>query len=187
MEWRRDVGLSVRTSLSTSAADWSRRSEVSDAKWGEFDLDKKLWTFPPERFKSNASHLVPLSDAALAIIELLPRFTEGDHLFTTTYGEKPISGFSKPKVRLDEMMGNRPPWVIHDIRRTVRTRLASLRVSDLVAEMVIGHGRKGIQRVYDQHTYEAEMREALELWAARLRDIVTPPPENVVRLKKERA
>ena len=79
------------------------------------------------------------------------------------------------------------PWVVHDIRRTVRTRLASLRVSDLVAEMVIGHGRKGIQRVYDQHTYEPEMREALELWAARLRDIVTPPPENVVRLRKGRA
>jgi hypothetical protein len=79
------------------------------------------------------------------------------------------------------------PWVVHDIRRTVRTRLASLRVSDLVAEMVIGHGRSGIQRVYDQHTYELEMREALELWAARLRDIVTPPPENVVRLRKGRA
>ena len=62
-----------------------------------------------------------------------------------------------------------------------------MRVSDLVAEMVIGHGRKGIQRVYDQHTYEPEMREALELWAARLRDIVTPPPENVVRLRKGRA
>ena len=49
--------------------------------------------------------------------------------------------------------------------------------------MIIGHGRKGIQRVYDQHSYEDEMREALELWAARLRDIVTPPPENVVTLK----
>jgi uncharacterized protein YecE (DUF72 family) len=31
------------------------------------------------------------------------------------------------------------------------------------------HGRKGIQRVYDQHTYEDEMRDALKQWAARLR------------------
>ena len=31
----------------------------------------------------------------------------------------------------------------------------------MVTEMVIGHGRKGIQRVYDQHSYEDEMREAL--------------------------
>jgi hypothetical protein len=49
--------------------------------------------------------------------------------------------------------------------------------------MIIGHGRKGLQRVYDQHRYVDEMREALELWAARLRDIVTPPPDNVVRMK----
>ena len=49
--------------------------------------------------------------------------------------------------------------------------------------MVIGHGRKGLQRVYDQHTYEAEMRDALELWAGRLRDIVNPPPENIVQLQ----
>jgi integrase len=161
---------------------------VSDACWSEFDLKNKLWTVPPERFKSNASHLVPLSDEAMAILESLPRFTKGDHLFTSTYGEKPVSGFSKAKAHLDAWMkkqlGTIPPWVIHDIRRTVRTRLASLRVPDLVAEMVIGHGRKGLQRVYDQHTYEPEMREALELWAARLRDIVTLPPDNVVSLNR---
>jgi integrase len=166
----------------------ARKSEVSDARWREFDLTKRVWTVPPERFKSNASHLVPLSDAAVAIIGALPHF-KGDHLFTTTYGDKPISGFSKGKDRLDKLMGEQlgstpPPWVIHDIRRTVRTRLASLRVPDLVAEMVIGHGRKGLQRVYDQHTYETEIREALELWAARLRDIITPPPENVVRMRE---
>jgi len=160
----------------------ARLNEVAGARWREFD--KRLWTIPPERFKSNASHLVPLSDAAVVIIEALPRFTKGEHLFTTTYGEKPISGFSKGKARIDKLMVTPSPWVIHDIRRTVRTRLASLRIPDLVAEMIIGHGRKGLQRVYDQHTYETEMREALELWAARLRDIVTPPPDNVVRMRE---
>ena len=82
----------------------ARKSEVAGARWSEIDLKKKIWTVPPERFKSNASHLVPLSDAAIAIIEALPRFTKGDHLFTTTYGEKPISGFSKGKARLDKLM-----------------------------------------------------------------------------------
>jgi integrase len=118
----------------------------------------------------------------------LPRFTNGDHLFSTTFGKKPVSGFSKAKARLDKMMtedlGSSPAaWVIHDIRRTVRTRLASLRVPDMVAEMVIGHGRKGLQRVYDQHGYDDEMREALEQWAGKLRSIVEPPPANVVELR----
>jgi hypothetical protein len=52
--------------------------------------------------------------------------------------------------------------------------------------MVLGHGRKGLQRVYDRHRYEAEMREALTLWGARLRDIVEPPPANVVPIKQTR-
>ena len=166
----------------------ARKGEVAGARWREFEPAKNVWVIPPERFKSNATHLVPLSAHASTIIEALPRFTRGDHLFSTTFGKKPVSGFSKAKARLDAMMteelGNSPvPWVIHDIRRTVRTRLAALRVPDMVAEMVIGHGRKGLQRVYDQHGYEHEMREALELWAGRLRDIVTPAPENVVELR----
>lgn len=169
----------------------ARKNEVAGMQWGELNLTSMVWTVPQERFKSNASHLVPLSEQAFEIIRHTPRFNNGDHLFTTTLGKKPISGFSKGKARVDKLMkddiGKVLPWVIHDIRRTVRTRLASLHISDLVAEMVIGHGRKGLQRVYDQHTYEEEMRDALKQWASRLRSIVTPPPENVVRLKKEGA
>jgi hypothetical protein len=62
-------------------------------------------------------------------------------------------------------------------RRTVRTRLSALRVSEPVAELVIGHARKGLARVYDQHRYIDEMREALELWAEKLRAIVLSPAD----------
>ena len=71
----------------------------------------------------------------------------------------------------------------HDLRRTARTNLASLGVSPFIAELVIGHQQKGVHKVYDVHRYQAEKREALERWANRLRDIVTPPPANVVALK----
>jgi hypothetical protein len=50
--------------------------------------------------------------------------------------------------------------------------------------MVIGHARKGLARVYDQHKYLDEMREALELWATMLTSIVEPPPKNVVKLAR---
>jgi integrase len=165
----------------------ARKGEVAGLRGREIDLDKKLWSVPPERFKSKTTHLVPLTAPAIAVIEALPHFGKGDHLFSTTLGEKPVSGFSKSKDRLDALMaaevGALPPWRVHDIRRTVRTQLASLRVSDLVAETILGHAKRGLQRVYDQHQYLPEMREALELWAARLRDIVRPPPVNVVELR----
>jgi hypothetical protein len=41
--------------------------------------------------------------------------------------------------------------------------------------------------VYDRHTYLDEKRQALDLWAKRLRDIITPPPANVVQLETARA
>jgi hypothetical protein len=48
---------------------------------------------------------------------------------------------------------------------------------------VLAHARPGIKGTYDLHDYLDEKREAIELWAARLRDIVTPKPRNVIELR----
>jgi integrase len=165
-----------------------RKAEVAEAEWKEFDLDKKLWTIPKERFKSGWEHFVPLSKEAIRVLTALPRFEGGDFLFSLTSGKTAVNGFSKAKLQLDTAIAERSkkiePWVLHDIRRTVRTQLSSLRVAEPVAEMVIGHARKGVARVYDQHKYLDEMREALDEWAARLRDIIEPTPKNVVKLAR---
>jgi integrase len=147
----------------------ARRSEVAGMRWSEIDLDKRTWSVPPERFKSGSTHTVPLTADAISILKALPRLP-GDHVFSFTLGSTPVVSFGAVKAKLDAMMAPASPWVTHDVRRTVRTGLASLNVPDTVAEMVIGHGRKGLQRVYDLHTYEPEMREALEKWAAKLRE-----------------
>jgi hypothetical protein len=77
-----------------------RKSEVAEARWREFDLEKGLWTIPPERMKMDAPHLVPLAEDVVAILGSLPRFKKGDYLFSTTFGAKPVNGFSKSKARL---------------------------------------------------------------------------------------
>ncbi len=71
----------------------------------------------------------------------------------------------------------------HDVRRTVRSQLFRLRVAEEVAEAVLAHARPGIKKVYDQHDYIDEKRDALERWAARLKHIVNPEPSNVVQLR----
>jgi integrase len=165
-----------------------RRSEVADARWREIDLDKRVWTIPHGRMKAGAAHVVPLTDDAIAVLERLPRFAKGDHVFSLTFGTSAINGFSKSKQRIDARMTDelkRPPlaWVLHDIRRTMRTHLSALPVPGLVRELVIGHTKPGLHKVYDQHAYLDEKRHALELWAKRLRDIVEPAPANVVTLR----
>jgi integrase len=165
-----------------------RRSEVAEARWREFDLTAKLWSVPPERMKANAAHVVPLTAPVVAILERLPRFDSGDYLFTSTQGRKPISGFNRAKRALDAKMlaelGELPPFVLHDIRRSLRTGLSALPVLDLIRELVIGHTKPGLHKIYDQHTYIDEKRHALELWWGRLQSIVEPPPANVIAVAK---
>lgn len=51
----------------------SRTSEVLGASWDDFDFDAEVWTIPAERMKAGREHRVPLSDAAISIIESQPR------------------------------------------------------------------------------------------------------------------
>ena len=166
-----------------------RRNEAARMTWAEVDLDKALWVIPGSRTKGGAPHEVPLSSMAVDLLRSLPRFGGGDFVFSTTGGRSPIKGFGKFKDTIDERIAELAPpgiadWRFHDLRRSARTNLSSLGVSPFIAELVIGHQQKGVHKVYDVHRYQSEKRHALEAWANRLRDIVTPPPANVRQLRR---
>ena len=47
----------------------ARTGEVLGARWGEIDLAEKVWTVPAGRMKGGREHRVPLSEAALVVLE----------------------------------------------------------------------------------------------------------------------
>jgi integrase len=134
----------------------------------------------------------------VSLFASLPQ-TKGQFLFSTTNGRVPVSFGTKVKNQLDTLMLEElreigrsrgkdpadvelPHWVNHDLRRTVRSHLSRLKIEEVAREAILAHARPGIKGVYDIHDYREEKREALELWAARLRKIVTPRPDNVIKL-----
>ena len=166
-----------------------REAEVAKAKRGEFDLKKREWHIPGPRTKSGAVDVVPLTDTVIAILKSLPTFggdRKGDYLFSTTFGLKPVSGFSKAAARLnrfvreeaakgasergsdDSLPAELEHYVLHDFRRTIRTNLSRLGVPREIAELVIGHRKKGIDAVYDIFEYLDEKRDALRRWESHL-------------------
>ena len=157
-----------------------RRNEAADARWPEIDSHAKLWVIPPERMKGGAAHTVPLTPEISALLESLPQFSGGAYVFSTTAGKRPVSGFSKAKKRLDALMRTDleaqgmpfDDFVIHDIRRTCRTRFSALPVDDIVRELLVAHAQPGLRKVYDVHRYEQEKKDALKLWHAKLKDIL---------------
>ena len=168
-------------------------------RWNELDIEARIWTIGRERTKADRALVVPLSQPALEIIELLPRFGSA-FLFPATRARKlapgmspaqaraskPMSGFNSGKRECDRLIAaaghEMTAWRWHDLRRTLRSNLARLRIPSDVAEAVIGHVIPGVRGVYDRHDYLREKAEALEAWATLLRDILDPS-SNVVRLR----
>ena len=70
-----------------------------------------------------------LSDDALAIVRGLPQ--TGEFLFSYPGNEAYQRMVPKPRTQIDRNMGTVPDWKIHDLRHTVRTRMAALRIPDV--------------------------------------------------------
>jgi integrase len=166
-----------------------RRDEVCAAPRSEFNFADKQWVIAPARAKNNVEHLVPLSRAALALINDLPDIVGCGFLFSTT-GKTSVSGFSKWKKQLDaviaELNGGTPipHWVLHDLRRTFSSGWARLRIPTEVTEKALNHSSGsfgGVAGVYNVHEYEAERAEAMEAWALHVVALVAT---NVVPLRQ---
>lgn len=153
-----------------------RRGEVSGMRWSELDFDNGLWTLPAKRTKNASSHIVPLAPLAIDILKSVPRFLDSDLVFTTN-GKTPISGFGRLKERLDLAVGlDADDWRFHDLRRTMATNMAMMRIQPHIIEAILNHKSgivSGVAAVYNRHAYLDEKREALELWARHVEQITS--------------
>jgi integrase len=160
-----------------------REGEVAMMRWADLDLDAATWTLSASQTKAGRAHLVPLSTKAIQILKVLPRL--GDFVFPAnrTGNARPVSGFSKVKVRLDRIC-RVEGWVFHDLRRTAATAMARLQVPPHVTEKILNHRSAEtagpVGKIYQRYNYFEERREALELWAQTLMCIAGA---NVVRLQ----
>jgi integrase len=178
-----DYGRIVRLLILTG----QRRAEVGGMTDAELDFAARRWAIPWERTKNGrrtrAPHEIPLSDPALDILREAPHRQGRAYLFGD--GDGSFSGWSKAKTALDARLASVGPWRIHDIRRTVATRVADLGVAPHVIEAVLnnisGH-KAGVAGVYNRATYLPERRQALDLWGAHVATLVAGKACNVVTM-----
>jgi integrase len=172
-------GALVRFLLLTGA----RRAESAEMPWSE--IDGTDWVLPPARDKVKKGIIRPLSEAAREVLKARPRIEGCEYVFSND-GGRPMTGYSKPKARLDaavlaklrETDPKAKPlenWTLHDLRRTARSLLARAGVSTEVAEECLGHKRKGVEGVYNRYAYAVEMKAAYEDLAELIQWIVNPP------------
>jgi integrase len=151
----------------------TRRQEIGGLRWSELDLDNGRWLLQEQRSKNGRAHELPLMPMALDIIKDVPRLVSRDHLFGARSNDG-FTGWDDQKEALDERSGV-IGWTLHDIRRSVATKLADIGVQPHIIEQILNHqsGHKaGPAGIYNRSSYEREVRAALALWADHVRTLV---------------
>jgi integrase len=171
----------VRVLLFTGA----REGEIAKLRWREIEPDRIV--IPRQRAKADRTQEIPITDTVRN--ELAKRRPQtgrpkpDHHVFSTTGGMAPFSGFSKAKRRLDDRINAlrkargdepMPHWTIHDLRRTARTVMSGAGVPTDVAERVLGHAIQGVRSVYDRHDYFSQKLQALQALERALLSLMMP-------------
>lgn len=143
-----------------------RRAEVANLKRDWLLPEQNAFEVPANQYKTDRPQVVPLSAPALAIVESLPNWNSGDFLLSTTAGRRPVSGFSKAKIRIDKLAKVKG-WTLHDLRRSAATHMARLGIPQEHIERVLGHAIEGVAGTYNRYSYLNEKRAALDLWGAQ--------------------
>ena len=147
-----------------------RPGEVVGATWSEVDLAERVWTIPGERTKNRLEHRVPLSDQALAVLDVVRlQATGSGAVFPSrrTGGVMVHSLLSRAIGRERAKLGV-DHFTPHDLRRSAASHMTALQVPRLTVSKVLNHKEGGVTTVYDRYSYEAEKREALSAWADEL-------------------
>jgi hypothetical protein len=116
----------------------ARTDEVLGAKWDEIDLAERLWTVPAARMKAGKEHRVPLSDAALAVIEAMSAIRVDEYVFPGR------SGALGPQVMWRILEGLRVDISVHGFRSTFRNWVSEASTHPReAAELALAHTTKG--------------------------------------------
>jgi len=161
------LAFTILTAVRTDAA--------RGARWSEIDLAARTWIVPAERNKSDngdqeaGAHIVPLSDAAIAVLESCPRSALSDFVFFGISGDKPVNEGALRDKLIDAPakggLGLAGRASTHGMRATFRTWVSARKLDEKAAELALGHviGNK-VQRAYDRDEMIEARRALLQAW-----------------------
>ncbi len=152
------AALALRFLILTAA----RSGEVRSMTWGEVDIDSAVWTVPGERMKAGLPHRVPLSDAAVAVVNTVQGL-DSQLVFPGQKRGQPMHDMTvaAPLKRLDVQ------GTVHGMRSTFRDWAAECTsLPREIAEMCLAHEvGNAVERAYRRSDLFAKRRDLMERWA----------------------
>ena len=146
----------------------SRSGEARAATWAEIDMDAREWRIPAERMKGGVEHRVPLSDAAVAVLEQARMLDdESAVVFPSPMKRgRPLSDMTLTKVLRDTGLAER--CTVHGFRSSFRDWCAETGKPREIAEAALAHTVGGVEGAYFRSDLYQRRRRLMDSWAGYL-------------------
>lgn len=156
---------SGRLALQFAILTAARSGEIRGATWREINAAERLWNVPADRMKAKREHVVPLTDAAISVLERAApaEMREADlPLFPAPRGG-PLSDMTLSKVLRDAEL----PFTVHGFRSSFRDWAAERTdVPGEVVEKALAHTvANKVEAAYRRTDFLAKRRHLMSLWS----------------------
>lgn len=146
----------------------ARSGEARGATWSEIDFENGEWRIPADRMKAGAEHRVPLTDAALTVLQQAQILRDGSELIfpSSTRPRQPMSNMTLTKVLRTTGLAARS--TVHGVRSSFRD-FASEKTNAPHAVMELSLAHKvgsAVEQAYARSDLLAKRRRLMEQWSA---------------------
>ncbi|EMZ5810324.1 tyrosine-type recombinase/integrase [Klebsiella aerogenes] len=160
------ISLSTRCLFMWQLLTITRPAEAAEARWEEVDIEAREWKIPAARMKMNRDHSVPLSDEAIAILEMMKPLS-GNREFIFPSRIKPTQPMNSQTVNAAlKRAGLGGILVSHGLRSIASTALNEEGFLPDVIEAALAHVDKNeVRRAYNRSDYLEQRRPMMQWWA----------------------
>lgn len=166
LEDARETDPATKAAMKLLVLTWCRTTEVTAARWAEFDLDAGIWTIPAERMKAGEPHTVRLSRQAVELLTELRERSKGEVLFPNR--RKPGKTMSRTTLfQWRTRWGFADVMDVHGLRAVASTWAnESGKYRPDVIEVALAH-KEGdrVRAAYNRAEFAAEVRRLWQDWA----------------------
>ena len=162
------ASLTARLCLKFLILTAARSGEARGAQWDEIDLDGATWTIPGPRMKTGIEHRVPLSGAALEVLDIAAMLDDGSGLVFPSLmrGGQVLSDMTLTKILRTTGLAERA--TVHGFRSSFRDwTLEDTSTPWAICEAALAHSLgNSTERAYARSDLFEKCRELMESWAA---------------------
>ena len=164
-----DASLAVKLCFRFLVLTAARSGEARGATWAEIDLSEKEWRIPANRMKAHKEHRVPLSDAALAVLDqAMVLRDDSDLVFPSP--QKPGAQLSDMTLtKILRTTGLADKATIHGFRSSFRDWGADTGKPREVCELALAHRIPGVEGAY----FRSDLYTRRKLFMTQWADFVT--------------